>query len=63
VYRYSLPKRTGATWLIGAMRFRTLWEYDGPHPVAVVDIHDDLKLQTNQVSDAAFGVPRCCARL
>ena len=49
MFRYGFSKKKGAAWLVGAMRFRTLWEAEGSSVVAVVDIHDDLTLQTKQV--------------
>lgn len=33
VRRYSFTKKRGAHWLLGAMRFRTLWEHEGPQTV------------------------------
>ncbi len=33
VRRYAFSRKRGAHWLLGAMRFRTLWEHDGPETV------------------------------
>lgn len=49
VRRYSFPKKKGAAWMVGAMRFRSLWEHPGPEVVVVLDIHDDLSIQCRQV--------------
>lgn len=69
IHRYSFTKKRGVYWLVGAMRFRTLWEHDGPETVScapkcvglrsvdltphaqvvVLDIHDDIRIQAQQV--------------
>ncbi len=48
VHAYSFTSRKrGVAWLVGAMRFRTLWEDDGP--VVVMDIHDDFDIQIREL--------------
>lgn len=54
VKRYAFSKKRGAYWLVGAMRFRTLWEHEGPETVIVADVHDDVRIMTKQVRARAF---------
>ena len=54
VKRYAFTKKRGVYWLVGAMRFRTLWEHEGPETVVVADIHDEPKLQAQQVCPSPF---------
>eukprot|EP00300_Choanocystis_sp_HF-7_P001555 c11254_g1_i2.p1 GENE.c11254_g1_i2~~c11254_g1_i2.p1 ORF type:complete len:445 (+),score=75.54 c11254_g1_i2:1-1335(+) len=47
--RYRLPPKPGACWVVGALRFRTLWEWCGVEPVVVCDVHDDVEMLSEQL--------------
>jgi hypothetical protein len=38
----SVGDKSGACWAVSAMRFRTLWEWDGNEAVVVCDVHDNI---------------------
>ena len=49
-FRYKfVGSKKGAVWLTNAMRFRVLWEHEGPEAVVVCDTHDNVDFFHSQL--------------
>ena len=41
----------GGCWLTNGMRYRTLWEHEGPETVVVCDVHDKSNVQDERLDE------------